>query len=487
MKKKVIVSLVIFGALAVMVAVSILVKGSQDATDVQTGQAELTEKLVAQVSATGEIKPKEYVELQSEITGIITQLFVQEGDVVQKGDLLLRIDPRQLQLQTLAEKASHDITIAEATNQQAQIKVQRTVVERDQAAVRKSEAELSRAQQNYEITDRSFRRKQQMFEDNLISRDVYDAAKSDLISADTAVTNAELSLAQSKAQLAVTQTQLEQEEVRYKNTLSRIEQSKANLDRTEDEFAKTVIRSPLSGVITQMNVEVGERAVPGTLNNPSATLMVIADLSVIEAEVEVDETDIVSVEIGQFAEVKVDALPDRPLKGRVTEVGTSAIQTTGSSQEAKDFKVVVQLENPPKSLRPGLSCTADITTAERERVLTIPIQALTIREYELDANGELIRPEKKGRRRTGSGVQADSSKAEANSSKKEKEEFEGVFLVDEENKVLFVRVKTGITGETEIEVLSGLKEGDTIVTGSYKALRSLEDGDLIKKINKESD
>ena len=487
MKKKLIVSLAIVGVLAVLVAVSVSVKGRQDAVEVQTGQAELAEELVAKVTATGEIKPKEFVELQSEITGIITNLYVEEGDAVQKGDLLLRIDPRQLELRTMAERASHDITIFEAKNQQAQIKVQQTVVERDKASVRKSEAEFSRAQQNHQITKRSFDRKQQMFEDNLISRDTYDAAKNDLIGAETALINAELSLAQSKAQQAVTETQLEQEEIRYQNTLKRIEQSKANLDRTEDEFSKTVIRSPLSGVITQMNVEVGERAVPGTLNNPSATLMVIADLSVIEAEVEVDETDIVSVDIGLAAEVNVDALPDRPLKGMVTEVGASAIRTTGSSQEAKDFKVVIQLENPPKSLRPGLSCTADITTAERDGVLTIPIQALTIREYELDDQGELIRKEKKRGRRSGSGVQADSSKKAGSSSKKEMEEFQGVFLVDEDKKVQFVRVETGISGETDIEVLSGLKEGDTIVIGSYKALRSLEDGELVKAAKKESD
>ncbi|MEE8587120.1 MAG: efflux RND transporter periplasmic adaptor subunit [Acidobacteriota bacterium] len=487
MKKKVIISLAIVGVLALLVAVSVSVKGRQDAVEVQTGQAELTEELVAKVTATGEIKPKEFVELQSEITGIITNLYVEEGDAVQKGALLLRIDPRQLELRTMAERASHDITVFEAKNQQAQIKVQQKVVERDKAAVRKSEAELSRAQQNHQIGKRSFDRKQQMFEDNLISRDTYDASKNDLIGAETALINAELSLAQSKAQQAVAETQLEQEKIRYQNTLKRIEQSKANLDRTEDEFAKTVIRSPLSGVITQMNVEVGERAVPGTLNNPSATLMVIADLSVIEAEVEVDETDIVSVDIGQAAEVNVDALPDRPLKGLVTEIGASAIRTAGSSQEAKDFKVVIQLQNPPKSLRPGLSCTADITTAERGGVLTIPIQALTIREYELDDEGELIRKEKKSRRRPRGGVQADSSQAAASSSKKEMEEFQGVFVVDEEKKVQFVRVETGITGETDIEVLSGLKQGDTIVIGSYKALRSLEDGDLVKAGKKESD
>ena len=176
----------------------------------------------------------------------------------------------------------------------------------------------------------------------------------------------------------VTQVMLEQTRNSFKSAQSRVAQNVAYLNRSEDLLTKTVIRSPLKGVITKLNVEKGERAVPGTLNSPSATLMEIADLSIIEAEVQVDETDIVNVKVGQDAEVKVDALRDKVLKGKVTEVGNSAIQALTRQTEAKDFKVVVPLDNPPQSLRPGLSCMADITTAIRQNVLVIPMQALTI-------------------------------------------------------------------------------------------------------------
>jgi HlyD family secretion protein len=213
-----------------------------------------------------------------------------------------------------------------------------------------------------------------------------------------------------------------------------------------------------------MNVEVGERAVPGTLNNPAATLMVIADLSVIEAEVEVDETDIVDVALGQRAVVKVDALPDTPLEGSVTEIGNSAIQTV-SQEEAKDFKVVIQLKSPPDSLRPGLSCTGEITTAVREDVLAVPMQALAVREFPVDESGALIK-EKVG------GV-------EEKDPEQKREEFEGVFRVVD-GKAEFVPIETGILGDTEIEVLSGLTEGAEIITGSFQTLRDLSDGDSVK-------
>ena len=201
--------------------------------------------------------------------------------------------------------------------------------------------------------------------------------------------------------------------------------------------------------------------------------MIIADLSIIEAEVEVDETDIVDLELGQKAVVKVDALPDNPIDGIVTEIGNSAIQILGQEQEAKDFKVVIQLDEPPKSLRPGLSCTGEITTAVRAEVLSIPIQALTIREFPVDEEGVLVRKEK------------DEDKKETDAGKGDKDEeletkeFEGVFRLAEK-KVEFVPVETGITGDKEIEILAGLEEDDTIVTGSYKTLRTLGDGDSVE-------
>ncbi len=455
----------------------------KDETLVQLEKVDLRDKLIAKVSATGEIKPKEYVELQSEIAGVITQVYVKEGDVVEKGDILLRIDPIQTETESRAQASVLEISRSDALNQRAGIELQQTNLDRDRAAVRVSEAELNRAQKNLEIAQSTFTRKQDLYEDNLISKDVYDVAKADLITAQTSLISAEAHVEQAKAQLALSEVTLRQAKNSFQAAEHRVSQNSALFARTQDLLAKTVIRSPLSGVITKLNVETGERAVPGNLNNPSATLMEIADLSVIEAEVEVDETDIVNVALGQIAEVKVDALPDTPLKGRVTEVGNSAIAQTTGQQEAKDFKVVVQLDSPPRSLRPGLSCTAEVTTATRQKVIAIPLQALTVREFEIDDKGGMIKPpppstgkDKKDKKK----VEASTAKVQ----KRDKKEFQGVFVV-KSGKAEFVQVTTGVTGDTDIEILSGLKPGTEIVTGSFKTLRTLKDGEAVKPEPKE--
>lgn len=439
---------------------------------VQTSQVELKEELIAKVSASGEIKPKEYVELQAEIAGVVVELYVREGDVVQKDNLLLRIDPVQSETESRAQKALLEVAQAEAANQKAQISLQETNLERERANVRVAQAELDRARSSMELARSSFERRQQLFEDNLIPRETYDSARNELIAAETAVTASQARLEQARAQLAVAEMVLQQTRTSHRSALSRVEQNRAILERTLDLLSKTVIRSPLTGVITRLHVEVGERAVPGTLNNPAATLMEIANLSVIQAEIQVDESDIVNVRLGQPAEVKVDALPKRPLKGVVTEVGNAAIQRPGSTQqEAREFKVVVQLEEPPEQLRPGLSCTAEITTDTRENIISIPIQALTMREFEVDENGNRLAPDARDRRRSA----ADG----ARDGRLEKKQFQGVFVVSD-GKAEFVPVETGITGDTDIEIVSGLAPGATIITGSFRTLRTLKEGDLLK-------
>ena len=318
-------------------------------------EMERLERRLLFLATVGSTAPfEEYVELQAEISGVITELFVKEGDAVEKGTLLLKIDPVQTRSDTLAQEALLAVSLSEARNQKAQISVQETNVQREMANVRLSEVEVKRARQNLLLARRNFERKQELYEDNLIAADLYDAVKNDFVNAESALFSSQARLEQAQAQLAVSKVGLEQAQTSYESAQSRVEQQRAMVSRSQDLLSKTVIASPLAGVITQMNVEVGERAVPGTLNNPAATLMVIADLSVIEAEVEVDETDIVDLELGQRAEVKVDALPDTPIDGVVTEIGNSAIQKVGQQQEAKDFKVVIQLKEPPASLRPGL-------------------------------------------------------------------------------------------------------------------------------------
>jgi len=258
-----------------------------------------------------------------------------------------------------------------------------------------------------------------------------------------------------------------------------IHQNRANLTRASDVLQKTTYAAPFDGVVTNLPVREGETVVIGIQNSPGSTLMTIADLSVITAEVRVDETDIVNVKLGQPADVTIDAIPKKSFKAVVTEIGDNAIvrstgvattQQTASSQEAKDFKVVVTLQDPPENLRPGLSTTAKITTATRAQVVSIPIQALTIRRK---ADLEEAKTGDKN------AVQAAAPQGTASNNSKDKEDVQGVFVI-RKGKAEFVPVDTGIAGTTDIEVLNGLQPGDEIVTGSYKVLRTMKPGASVK-------
>jgi HlyD family secretion protein len=254
-------------------------------------------------------------------------------------------------------------------------------------------------------------------------------------------------------------------------------QQRAALTRAKDQFSKTTIRSTLDGIITYLPVNEGEIAIVGVQNQAGTVLMTIADMSVITAEVKVDETDIVNVKIGQEAKIKVDALGDRELMGHVSEVGNSALSrtngtsstTTGGSQEAKDFKVVVTLDSPPAELRPGLSATASIITATRQRIMTVPIQSLTIREFDNDSKTAS----------TDKASDKTTDKTTDKAANKKKIEKEGVFVI-KNGTAAFQQVKTGITGTTDIEILEGITENDEIVTGPYQVLRTLKDGTRVK-------
>ncbi len=463
-KKKLIIIICIAVVLASIIGISVYTSRQKQIL-VETEKVLLQKEMIAKVQATGEIKPKEYVEIQAEITGVITELHVKEGDQVTEGDILLKIDPIQTRTETLAQEAYLASTEADARNQKGQIRIQESNVKRDEASLETSKVEVTNATERLNLSEKSFARKQQQFEDNLISRDTYETARMELIVARGTLTSAEAQLNQAESQLESSKASLEQAKNSYESSLQRVEQQKALLNRQHDLLAKTTIRAPLTGVITKMNVEVGERAVPGTLNNPSATLMEIADLSIIEAEVEVDETDIVDLELNQEADVSVDALRDEVLKGIVTEIGNSAIATT--TDEAKDFKVVIQLTDPPSLLRPGLSCTGKITTSIRTQTLSIPIKALTIDDQE-----NLIRTKDEKKK--------EESPASPDDPEQKKKEFEGVYKIVD-GKALFTPVETGIISGTLIEITSGLKADEEIISGSFKVLRTLKDHDPVKK------
>jgi len=339
-------------------------------------------------------------------------------------------------------------------------------VQTAQATVERNKTELERTKLNIDRADELYKAK-------LIAKQDYDQKKADYDTAVAGLGEAVAKLAQAKSQEAQARQQLD-------SAQKRIAQVRANLTRFNDVLEKYYVTSPIDGMVTNLPVRVGETVVPGIQNSASSLIMTVADMSVITAEVKVDETDIVNVKLGQVADVTIDAIPNLTFKGHVTEIGNTAIlrstglaasQSAVSNQEAKDFKVVIALDNPPDDIRPGLSCTGKIVTATRQHVLTIPIQALTVRQ-----RGDL-EPLTKGK------TVAAATKPDPAAEKAKKEELQGVFVV-KNGRAEFQKVATGITGATDIEVLTGLNDGDQIITGTYKVIRTLRNAAKVKVDNK---
>jgi len=361
-----------------------------------------TQDLTSIVSASGEIKPKKNVEISAQVPGRIVKIGVVEGQEVKAGDFLLKLDSTQYE----------------------------AIADRDQNFIRAANSDLIQAEARLQRDKSTLERQKQLYADELVSKEQLEAA-----------------------QAAYDVTAAQTNAIHFQ-----IKQAEASLKSTLDNLSKTTFDSPIDGVITSLRVEEGETAIIGTMNNPGTILMTIADLSVMEVEIEVDETDVVGVAIGQPANVRVDAFPDTVFKGRVTEVGSSAIQrTTGvaTTQESKDFKVVVTLDAPDRRLKPGLSASADIVVAEKSQALAVPISALVLRD-------------KPGADQSASGPAG---------------EEEGVYAV-ENGRAKFVPVEKGITGGMMIEITSGLQVGQEIVTGPYASLRELKDGVLLKPEDK---
>lgn len=410
--------------------------------------------LVATVTASGEIKPKNYINLGANTLGPapITEIMVKEGDKVRKGEVVAKMQSVQANADVVAQNASIATSLADSAASEAALKSQEEGVTTAKATLEKNRAELDRTKSNYD-------RAAELYKEKLLAKQDFDQKKAEYDTAVASMGEAQARLDQAKAQEAQARQQLT-------SAQKRIAQLQANLDRYKDILSQYYVTSPIDGMVTNLPVRAGETVVPGVQNSAASTIMTIADMSVITAEVKVDETDIVNVQLGQRADVTIDAMPNRTFHGHVTEIGDTAIlrssgvaasQSNTSDQEAKDFKVVIALDDPPEDIRPGLSCTGKITTATKPGVLTVPIQALTVR-----TRGNL-EPQKTG------SVQAASDPV---TEKARKEELQGVFVI-RDGKAQFVTVTTGITGATDMEVLSGLKEGDQIITGSYKVIRTL--------------
>ena len=462
----------VIALLAIVVAASIYYS-RRDRILVQTAMVERRAELNSRVTASGEIRAKQFVDLQPEISGIIKELYVREGDSVKQGQILLRIDPIQTDAETSIARAQYDAAVADERGQTFEISNAEVNLMRDQTSLKSARAELAQAQFNFTTAESSFRRYQQLHEDGLISREDYEASQNEFRSAKSRLEVQEANVALMEKQIEIAGNNLARMKTAAKASRARMESASASLTKARDQSSKSQIESPIEGVITHLNKEQGERAVPGIMSNPEATIMTIADLSVIQAELKVDETDVVNVSLGDIAQVEVDALPDTVFEGEVVEIGNSPIQSSGSQQEAKDFKVIVTLKDPSPKLRPGMSCTSDITTDTKHNVLVIPIQALTIREVEVDKDGSYREPDPE--KRTGSSV----ARAASDKENLRKKELEGVFVV--KNRVAQFRpVATGIAGESEIEILHSLREGEEIVSGSFQTLRTIEDGAVVK-------
>jgi HlyD family secretion protein len=392
--------------------------------------------LTAVVSASGRIEPERLVNISSDTMGRVTELAVEEGDVVEQGQFLLLIDP---------ESAESAVQMGEAS-----LAAAREARNTARVAIETARANLELAMQNEQ-------RVRSLYEDDLVSREALDRAESEV---------------------KVRKSELEAREIDVRAQEQRLEQQVANLRSARHVLSKVTIDSPMTGMITRLSIEEGETVVVGTMNNPGTVLMTVADLSVILAVLEVDETDIVDVRLGQPASVVIDAIPDEEFSGRVTKIGSSAIQpganplSSASDRQGTNFEVEVTLDSEVPGVRPDFSCTAEITTATREGAIAVPIQALTVREVRIDAEGHIVREDEKARR-------ARRKRRATVGADIELEELEGVFLFREGNAV-FTPVEIGIAGERYFEVMSGLEEGDQVITGPYGSVREIEDGDPVR-------
>lgn len=445
-RKRLLIGLAV--VIVLLIVVGIVVARAQ-AGSVKVVTAKVTRQdILSQVSGTGQIKPKVYANVGAETIGRITRLYVKEGDHVKKGQILATME----NVQPSADVATQQATIASS----------KTDVQSAEAAEKTAEANLASANATLEQKELDFNRGKQLFDEKLIPKSDFDTRKAAYDVAVAAVAQTRAAVIQAKAQI--------------QSASGRIDQAQSTLRRYKDVLSRTVAVAPFDGLVTNLPVREGETVVIGIQNAEGSTLMTIADMSIVTAEVKVDETDIVNVHDGQTADITVDALPGKVFKGHVTVVGDQAIlrstgiatsQSTTGTEEAKDFKVVVTMDNPTDELRPGLSATAKILTAQKKDVLSIPIQALILRRPSETVDTGKVK------------------KVNLETANKEPQ-VQGVFVLHSEGRKLkstFLPVTTGITGATDIEVLSGLKAGDEIVTGSYKTLRDLKSGAVVKPID----
>jgi HlyD family secretion protein len=436
--KKVLIVVGVVLVLAAVVAANLYYR-RETGLNVQA-EALRTRDLEAIVSASGKVQPKRQVNVSANTTGRVTRVGVEEGQHVKAGQFLLEIDPKQLE--GVLQRGEASVAAAQSSLASA-----RTSVEQGRA--------------NLELARQNLKRQQDLWKEGLTTRENLERAQNDV---------------------TVRETDLRGREQDIETNEARIRQEQASLSTTRYNLNQIIMTAPMDGLVTRRSIEEGETAVLGTMNNAGSVLLTIADMSVIEAEVEVDETEIPTVTLNQEAKVTIDAVPNRTFKGHVTEIGNSPVQTTTTQntgqRQATTFKVVVTLDEQVPDIRPGFTCTAEITTAKRKDVVSVPIQALTVREMLYNDKGEMVR-ETSSRRRRGTNIETPVSASNEPPPGHTRKETEGVFAI-RDGKAIFLPVKVGIAGEQYFEVLTGLNAGDQVITGPFASVRTLKDGDAVK-------
>src|SRR5687767_4698272 len=419
-RKKIIIAVVVVLVLGAAVAANVYYRRETGIT--VTAEAIRARDLEALVSASGRIQPKKQVNISANRMGRVTRLAVEEGQRVKEGQFLLEIDPRQLEGQL--QRSVAGVAAAESGLQGARLSVQQ------------AEINLEQAQTSLELARQNLKRQQDLWKGELTTREALERAQNEVTLRETDVKARQQDIKSRQQEIQTREQQIKQEQ--------------AGLSTTRYDLTQITITSPIDGIIVRRNIEEGETAVVGTMNNAGSNLLTIADMSVLEAEVEVDETDIPSVALGQAAKVTVVAVPDRTFRGHVTEIGNSPIQTgaqTGGQRQATTFKVVITIDEEVPDVRPGFTCTAEITTATRTNVVSVPIQALTVRELLFDPKGNLVREEQTGRRSNLEPTVLASNEPPPGHTRKE---TEGVFVF-RDGRAVFTPVKTGVAGEQYFE------------------------------------
>ena len=444
-RKKIIIAVVVVLVLGAAVAANVYYRRETGIT--VTAEAIRARDLEALVSASGRIQPKKQVNISANRMGRVTRLAVEEGQRVKEGQFLLEIDPRQLEGQL--QRSVAGVAAAESGLQGARLSVQQ------------AEINLEQAQTSLELARQNLKRQQDLWKGELTTREALERAQNEVALRETDVKARQQDIKSRQQEIQTREQQIKQEQ--------------AGLSTTRYDLTQITITSPIDGIIVRRNIEEGETAVVGTMNNAGSNLLTVADMSVLEAEVEVDETDIPTVALGQEAKVTIDAVPDRTFRGRVTEIGNSPIQAAQNTgqRQATTFRVVITIEEDVPDVRPGFTCTAEITTATRKNVTAVPIQALTVRELLFDPKGAIVRED---RRRASATPASTSNEPPPGHTRKE---TEGVFLL-RDGAAVFTPVKTGVAGEQYFEVTEGLKIGDQVITGPFASVRALPDGEKVK-------